>query len=172
MKLARIQHGLIASTTVATFIFVSGRSAGPATAQASSNSNSPGKIEGRVILAGNRVAGASVTLYAAGEGTPTQVARCKTDAEGRFELDATSAPKDTVLYVVAKGPHPAVALMTLLGNSFPNTVTVNELTTVASTFTAARFINGEALTVISIVLRIAPGNTPTWCIMVRVGGVK
>jgi hypothetical protein len=114
-----------------------------------------------VILAGNRVAGASVTFYAAGEGTPTQVARCKTDAEGRFALDATSAPKDAVLYVVAKGPHPAVALMTLLGNSFPNTVTVNELTTVASTFTAARFINGEALSGNRIGLRFPPGILPT-----------
>src|SRR5215471_12940653 len=88
MKLARIQRGLIALTTVAAFTFVSDRSTAPARAQASSNSLST--IKGRVILVGNRVAGASVTLYAAGEGTPTEVARSKTDAEGRFQLDARS----------------------------------------------------------------------------------
>ena len=138
MKLARIHRSLIALTTVAAFTFVSDHSTGPARAQASSNSLST--IEGRVILVGDRVAGASVTLYAAGEGTPTEVARSKTDAEGRFQLDARSAPEDSVLYVVAKGPNQAVALMTLLGTSFPKTITVNELTTVASTFTAVRFI--------------------------------
>src|SRR5215469_7241932 len=77
MKLACIQRGLIALTTVAAFTFVSDRSTGPARAQASSNSSST--IEGRVILAGNRVPGASVTLYAAGEGAPTEVTRSKTE---------------------------------------------------------------------------------------------
>ena len=158
MKLARIQRGLIALTIVAAFTFVSDRSTGPARAKASSNSLST--IKGRVILVGNRVSGASVTLYAAGKGTPTEVARSKTDSEGRFQLDARSAPADSVLYVVAKGPNQAVALMTLLGPYFPNTITVNELTTVASTFTAARFINGEAISGNRLGLRIAAGNTP------------
>jgi len=39
-------------------------------------------------------------------------------------------------------------------------VTVNELTTVASTFTAARFINGEAISGNPLGLRIAAGNVP------------
>ncbi len=60
-----------------------------------------------------------------------------------------------MLYLVAKGGTPkaggaraandALALMSVLGTSLPKTVTVNELTTVASAFTAARFINGEAI---------------------------
>jgi len=33
--------------------------------------------------------------------------------------------------------------MALLGRPLPSTVTVNELTTVASAFTAAQFIKGE-----------------------------
>jgi hypothetical protein len=53
-------------------------------------------------------------------------------------------------------------LLALLGTSFPNTITVNELTTVASTFTAARFIDGGAISSSgnSLGLRIAAGNTP------------
>ena len=42
----------------------------------------------------------------------------------------------------------------------PKTVTVNELTTVASAFTAARFINGEAISGNPLGLRIAAGNVP------------
>ena len=42
----------------------------------------------------------------------------------------------------------------------PRTVTVNELTTVASAFTAAQFINGEAISGNPLGLRIAAGNVP------------
>ena len=51
-------------------------------------------------------------------------------------------------------------LLALLGASFPNSVTVNELTTVASAFTAARFIEGEAISGNPLGLRIAAGNIP------------
>src|SRR5208283_1646908 len=97
---------------------------------------SSGEIKGHVLIAGKPVAGATVTLYAAGEGAPTQLAQGKTAADGEFELDAKSAPQDSVVYLVAKGPKDGVALMSLLGTSWPEKVTVNELTTVASTFTA------------------------------------
>ncbi len=75
-----------------------------------------------------------------------------------------------MLYLVAKGgtpkaaadkgPNEAMALMALLGTEVPKKVTVNELTTVASAFTAARFINGEAISGPRLGLRIAAGNTP------------
>jgi len=48
----------------------------------------------------------------------------------------------------------------VLGTELPKTVTVNELTTVASTFTAARFIDGEAISGNPLGLRIAAGNVP------------
>ena len=46
------------------------------------------------------------------------------------------------------------------GTSPPETVTVNELTTVASAFTAAQFITGEAISGNPLGLRIAAGNVP------------
>jgi hypothetical protein len=123
-----------------------------------------------VQSAGSPIAGATVTLYAAGEGAPTQLAQGKTDANGTLKLKSKPAPKDSVLYLVAKGgtpkaaaakgPNEAIALMTLLGTEFPKTVMINELTTVASAFTATRFINGESISGHRLGLRIAAGNAP------------
>ena len=111
-----------------------------------------------------------MTLYAAGEGAPSQLAQGKTDGKGEFKLKAKPASKDSVLYLVAKGgtpkaaadkgPNDAIALMALLGTTLPKKVTVNELTTVASAFTAARFINGESISGKPLGLRIAAGNVP------------
>ena len=69
----------------------------------------------------------------------------KTDERGAFTLDVHRATEGSVFYLVAKEPKPGVALLSVLGTSVPNTVTVNELTTVASAFTCARFIIGEAI---------------------------
>ena len=127
-------------------------------------------IAGNVQGAGSPIAGSTVTLYAAGTGAPQQLAQGKTDGSGAFKLNATQAPKDSVLYLVtkggtpkaaaAKGPNDGIALMTLLGTSLPKNVTINELTTVASAFTAARLINGEAISGNPLGLRIAAGNVP------------
>src|SRR5271166_1729646 len=120
--------------------------------------------------AGLPIAGSTVTLYAAGTGAPTQLAQGKTDDNGAFNLNVDQTPADSVLYFVAKGgtakaaadkgPNDAIALMAVLGTGLPKTVTVNELTTVASAFTAARFINREAISGNPLGLRIAAGNVP------------
>ncbi len=128
-------------------------------------------IKGQVLLGGAPVAKSTVTLWTASPGEPKQVAQTKTGADGRFEFRATSAPgKDSVLVLVAKGgqpkaskasgDNPAIALMLLLGTPLPKTVTVNELTTVASAYTAAQFIKGGALSGNALGLRIAAGNVP------------
>lgn len=127
-------------------------------------------VAGKVQAAGGPIAGATVTLYAAGDGAPTQVALGKTGDDGAFTLDAGKAAADAVLYVVAKGGTPkaaarkgandAIAMLAVLGSERPKTVTVNELTTVASAFTSARFINGESISGPPLGLRIAAGNAP------------
>jgi hypothetical protein len=128
-------------------------------------------LNGQVLGAGAPIANATVTLWSASAGTPAQLARTQTDADGRFALNAPGTPdRDATLYLVArggtlkaaanKGANDAIALMALLGSSSPKTVTVNELTTVASAFTAAQFIKGEAISGNPLGLRIAAGNVP------------
>jgi hypothetical protein len=128
------------------------------------------ELSGTVQGAKQPIAGSTVTLLAAGTDAPQQLAQGKSDDSGAFALSYADAPADSVLYVVAKGGTPkgatgegatdAIALMTLLGTPLPNTVVVNELTTVASTFTAARFIEGESISGNLLGLRIAAGNVP------------
>ncbi|MBI3407129.1 MAG: hypothetical protein HY040_02080, partial [Planctomycetes bacterium] len=106
------------------------------------------EIAGKVQIAGSPVTGSTVILYAASEGAPVQLAQAKTSDDGTFKLDSSAAAKadGKVLYVLArggtpeglgaKGPNDAIALLAVLGTKLPKTVTINELTTVASTFTA------------------------------------
>src|SRR5215470_3865187 len=133
-----------------------------------------GGFSGRVQGAGSPIAGSTVTLYAAGDGKPTQLAQGKSGEDGTFTLDVGAdtlkGSADKVLYLVARGGTPkaegakgandAIALLSVLGTKLPKTATINELTTVASTFTTARFIDGGAISGKPIGLRIAAGNTP------------
>jgi hypothetical protein len=131
---------------------------------------SPNALSGKVQVAGGPIAGSTVTLYAAGDSEPLQLAQVKTGDDGTFNLDVGQVAAGKVLYVVARGgtpkattgkrPDDALALLAVLGTTLPKAVTVNELTTVASAFTAARFINGEAISGNLLGLRIAAGNVP------------
>ncbi|MBR1148152.1 hypothetical protein [Bradyrhizobium sp. AUGA SZCCT0431] len=156
MKLAR-QFWLIIALGAA--IMVPGA---PASAQQN--------LEGQVLLAGEPVVRATVTLWAAGADVPAQVAQTQTGADGRFALNAIRAAGKAPVYLVAKGgtargtanagANNAIALMVLLGGPLPKTVIVNELTTVASAFVGAQFIKGEAISGNPLGLRIAAGNVP------------
>jgi len=129
-------------------------------------------LGGRVQVAGKPVAGATVTLFTAGPAAPARLAEGKTDDQGAFKLKAKQAPKDSVLYVVAKGGTPkaasskgandALVLLSVLGSTPPKTVMVNEFTTLASVWTSAQFLEGEVLSGHPLGLRIAAGNVPNF----------
>jgi hypothetical protein len=77
------------------------------------------------------------------------LAETETDADGRFKLTVQHTGADDVLYVIARGGEPgggsandSIALMALLGTPMPSRLIVNELTTVASVWTAAQFLEG------------------------------
>ncbi len=104
-------------------------------------------IKGQVVLAGAPVAKSTVTLWEASAAAPKQLAQAKVSDDGRFEVRTIGAKGDAILYLVASGgapkaskaggDNPALVLLTVLESNPPASVTINELTTVASAFTAA-----------------------------------
>jgi streptogramin lyase len=126
------------------------------------------ELAGNVQAAGFPIASSTVTLYAAHPDAPAQLAQGKTDENGAFSLNVDQTLADSVLYLVAKGgtpqaaadkrPNDAITLMAVLGTELPNTVTVNEFTTVASVWTSAQFLEGDGLSGQPLGLRIAAGN--------------
>jgi len=136
------------------------------------------ELGGVVQGSGMPIAGATVTLYAAGNGEPKQWAQGQTGDDGTFRLNigflsrALEALEHKVLYVVAtggtpraaanKGGNDAIALMTVLGSEPPAKVVINEFTTVASVWTNAQFLDGTAIKGRALGLRIAAGNVPNF----------
>lgn len=131
---------------------------------------SAAEMNGQVLTGNAPIAKSTVTLWEASADAPKQLAQTKTGDDGRFEVRTTGAREDAILYLVASGgeaeakngsgDNAALVLMTVLQNKPPASVTINELTTVASAFTAARFINGHAISGNPLGLRIAAGNVP------------
>jgi hypothetical protein len=112
-------------------------------------------LTGRVNAGGGPVAGSAVTLWAAGQGAPTQISQTRTGDDGGFSLDV-DAPKAGG----TSGPNPAIAFMATLGTAPPKEVTINELTTVASVWTGAQFLHAESFSGSALGLTIAAGNVP------------
>ena len=89
-------------------------------------------------------------LWAESASAPRQLAQTQTDANGRFVLNADAA--GVHVYLVAKGGRPAanatsgdnsaIALIAVLGATTTANVVINEMTTVASVWTHAQFLNG------------------------------
>jgi hypothetical protein len=129
-------------------------------------------LKGQVLGAGSPIAKSTVTLWLAGEGAPKQLAQARTNEEGRFQLLAKSERGDGILYVVATGgepkgsraggDNPAIALISVLGSKPPASVVINEMTTVASVWTNAQFLDGTVLKGHALGLKIAAGNVPNF----------
>ena len=134
-------------------------------------------INGQVVGAGAPIVGSTVTLWAENTGTPRQLAQTKTDGDGRFVLNADGG--GAILYVTAKsgrpassgegGDNPAIAFMTVLGSEPPSNIVINEMTTIASVWTHAQFLNGDAIKGNPLGLRIAAGNVPNF-VDLKTGG--
>ena len=126
-------------------------------------------IKGQVLGGGAPIANSTVTLWEAGPGAPKQLSQAKTDGNGGFELRSPGAGAGASLYLIATGgvpksgggDNPAIALLTVLGNKAPSTVTINEMTTVASVWTNNQFLSGSTLQGHPLGLKIAAGNVPS-----------
>jgi hypothetical protein len=131
------------------------------------------RIEGYVQAGGGPVANSTVTLWGASSGEPRQLAQARTNGDGGFEINSQGTLSgDVMLYLVAKGgeaavnkssgDNSAIALLSVLGNTPPAKVVLNEMTTVASVWTNAQFIDGTAIKGHSLGLKIAAGNVPSF----------
>lgn len=128
------------------------------------------RLAGRVEGSGVPIAKADVSLWVTTSNASRKLAETQTTDDGSFEF-TTAGEKDNagVLYVVAEGgvakvgagtkPNPAITLMVTLGTEPPERVTINELTTVASAWTGAQFLNGSALSGNAL----GYGSPPTTC---------
>jgi hypothetical protein len=130
-------------------------------------------IDGQVQAGGGPVARSTVSLWAASADAPVQLAQVDTGADGGFVISTDQTPSaGTILYLVASGGepsigkaagnNPAIALMAVLGSQPPAKVTVNEMTTVASVWTHAQFLDGAGIKGYALGLRIAAGNVPNF----------
>lgn len=120
-------------------------------------------MEGAVSLGGKAVPGAKVTLWrTAGMDSPQSVTETSSDAEGNFELQNLTPNEEGNIYYIttAGGVREDVALMSVLGAIPPSSVVINELTTVASVFTSARFIDGVKISGNPLGVQIAAHNAP------------
>jgi hypothetical protein len=141
------------------------------TALSSAHTFAADRINGQVTAGGGLVAGSTVTLWAASADAPRQLAQTRTGPDGRFALSGDG--KGAILYLVAKGgrpaanrvvvgDNPALALLTVLGSKPPAKAVVNEMTTVASVWTHAQFLDGTAIKGPALSLSIAAGNVPNF----------
>jgi hypothetical protein len=130
-------------------------------------------IDGQVQSGGGAVANSTVTLWAGSASEPRQLAQAKTADDGSFALsaDATPGPGES-LYLIARGgvawvnkgagDNPALAFLAVLGATPPAHLTINEMTTVASVWTNAQFLDGAAIKGPALSLSIAAGNVPNF----------
>ena len=129
-------------------------------------------IEGQVQAGGSVLAGSTVSLWAASASVPTRLGQATTSADGSFVITADQTPDGAILYLIAAGgtpagsqmggDNPAIALLAVLGGNPPAHVVVNEMTTIASVWTNAQFLDGSAIKGPALSLSIAAGNVPNF----------
>ena len=135
-------------------------------------SASAADIKGQVQGGGAPIAKSTVTLWEASAAEPKQLAQTKTDDEGRFEIRTVGAQPDSSLYLLAMGgepkargggSNPAIALLTVVGSKPPAHVVINEMTTVASVWTHAQFIDGATIKGHALAFAHCGGQRPEFC---------
>jgi hypothetical protein len=98
----------------------------------------------------------NVTLFEATNGGPTALGQATTGAAGQFSIHSTRRTSPTIFFVQADVGQ-GVEFVAILGPELPTSVTVNELTTVAASYSMAQFFRTGVISGNSFGLRIAAG---------------
>ena len=112
-----------------------------------------------------------VTLYEATENTPLALGSATTDAAGRFSLNISRITSDSIFYAIASLGG-GLQLVAIIGLSIPDSITINELTTVAAAFSMAQFAQNGMIAGNAFGLRIASGMTENLVSLLTGGSSK
>src|SRR6266704_725938 len=96
------------------------------------------------------------TLFEAATGQPAMLGQATTDASGRFSIRYTRSTSQSIFYVQADIGE-GVEFITILGPNLPASVTINELTTGAASYSMAQFYRTGAISGNSFGLQLAAG---------------
>jgi hypothetical protein len=97
-----------------------------------------------------------VTLFEATHALPAVLGQATTDASGRFTIPYRKSSSTSIFFVKADIGE-GVEFVTVLGPNLPASVTINELTTVAASYSMAQFYRTGVISGDSFGLQIAAG---------------
>jgi hypothetical protein len=124
------------------------------------SSASPKSLRGVVQTGGTSLSqplpNVHVTLFEATTEQPTMLSQATTDASGRFSIRYTRGTSHSIFFVQADVGQ-GVEFITILGPNLPTSTTVNELTTVAASYSMAQFFRTGVISGNSFGLQIAAG---------------
>jgi hypothetical protein len=96
----------------------------------------------------------NVALYEASTGTPNRLAQVESDAHGHFQITSSKDTSQSIFFLSAQ-VDVGVQFVAVLGASLPSTVIMNELTTVAASYSMAQFYRTGVISGDPFALRIA-----------------
>src|SRR5438552_15029249 len=115
-----------------------------------------GMVQEGAICSTQPLAQAEVTLLEATTGQPTVIGQATTDTSGHFSISSPNNMSSSIFYVSADVGG-RVEFLTGLGTRLPATVIINELTTVAASYSMAQFYKTDVISGNSFSLQIAAG---------------
>jgi hypothetical protein len=96
-------------------------------------------------------------LFEATLGQPTALGHATTDATGRFTIPYKKKSSSSIFFVKADVGE-GVEFITVLGPNLPASATINELTTVAASYSMAQFLRTGVISGNSFGLQIIAGT--------------
>ena len=128
----------------------------PGAAFAGSPATLHGFVQSGDSASAQPLTGVKVTLYEASTASPRALDSAKSDSAGRFTLTAPADEAEGVFYVSA-AVDKRVEFVAVVGQTLPESVTINELTTVAAGYSMAQFYQEGEISGDPFSLQLAAG---------------